>query len=319
MCYVSFLAEDKEKEQTKRVEVAAKVEEEKSVLEKLEEEIVQPEDNESSDDDDDAFSQSSQSSVRLRSHSNLQNKACDEKIHLDVRVDIFECKEHGVQFRNQSELDDHCKKVHKCKPKPKFQCNICKKRFSTKALVNKHVKEVHLDKKYVCDVESCGKTFKSKRGKQGHMELHVTNGKYKCEICGKTFGTMQTLTNHKSTHSDEKPYPCQFCGTTFKRTNEVSRHLNSCEKAIKARERAAEVPQLESAAKLDCVLCDEVFDSQDELNAHLLAEHKSGVKVEKFKCEECGKTFNRISQLTAHKLCHRSAKTKGKNSVKKNK
>lgn len=185
--------------------------EEKSVLEKLEDEYVQSEHTDSSDDD--GFSQNSQSSVRLRSHSNLKD---DDNINLDVRVDIFECKEHKVQFKTKSELDDHWKDIHTRKHVAKFECNICKQRFKTKAIVNKHIKDVHFDKKYVCDVESCGKLFKSKRGKQGHMESHVTNGKYKCEICGKTFGTMQTLTYHKSTHSDEKPYRCQYCETTFK-------------------------------------------------------------------------------------------------------
>lgn len=278
------------------------------MLEKLEQELT-VESEEVTEDVEEASSSVSDNTPVTRRTQQVKVLSDDEKLDLSVRVELFKCQKHDLVFNTRDELENHMKKKHK--QKQKFECDICKQRFTTRAMVNNHVKESHTDidtdRPYVCDVPTCGKTFKSKRGKQGHMESHVDNGKYKCEKCDKTFGTMQTLNNHRATHSDEKPFKCHYCEATFKRPNEIPRHMAKCQDAKAARARAVKVEPLVKSESVDCVLCDQVFTTHDELNRHLLSQHKSESKV---KCEQCGKEFKTKSQLTAHKLVHVRAEKK---------
>lgn len=194
--------------------------------------------------------------------------------------------------------------------KTKFKCNLCDAKFETRQLVNDHVKNVHnptVELKgegytYVCDEDGCGKTFRSKRGKIGHMEKsHVSNGKYTCPTCQRNFGTKQTLNNHLSTHSDEKRFKCEHCGKKYKRKNEVTRHINqdSCPALKKV---ALHGEGSENSGAIKCDLCCIKCENKEALVTHLALNHQDNGNS--FECETCSKTFPRKAQLTAHKLVH---------------
>lgn len=243
------------------------------------------------EDDDDRSSQASTRS--LRSHDKKEN---DKKLRFDVAVTLFRCQAHGMTFDDESSYLKHQQAQHK----PQYQCDICQEKFKSKAVCNEHIKVTHGEKPYKCDIDGCTKAFLSRRGLNGHKELHRKNGKYLCRTCNTSFGTQQTLKNHMLTHSDEKNIPCDYCGRTFRRTNECTRHKKTCKEGKKMRAKAASVsPVLPNP--VSCVLCGLKFEDKAELDKHLLDVHK---EKEEFKCDDCPKSFGRKSQLTAHKLVH---------------
>ena len=124
--------------------------------------------------------------------------------------DFNRCKQYLKETipRKKRELKEKNKKI--------YTCEICSKTFPYRALLSKHVKNVHEGvKEYQCD--TCGKEFKSKGGLETHQLLHDTQREnYKCEICGKNFVTKVGHAQHiVNVHEDSKKYPCDVCGQSF--------------------------------------------------------------------------------------------------------
>ncbi len=75
----------------------------------------------------------------------------------------------------------------------KFECHKCKKRLSSKVLLEKHLK-----RKYPCDADNkckkCDKEFSNKQ----NLNRHVNNGCtiYKCKACDKIFIQKHAYDNH---------------------------------------------------------------------------------------------------------------------------
>ena len=58
-------------------------------------------------------------------------------------------------------------KIHFLKFTDRLPCDVCGKLFSTKEMLNHHVKTVHVDNNEICEV--CGKNFKHKRNLREHF------------------------------------------------------------------------------------------------------------------------------------------------------
>ena len=73
-------------------------------------------------------------------------------------------------------------------------CEICKKSFTRKQNVEKHVKTVHENMKdFECN--PCEKRFSLKNHLETHFKLvHEKIKAYKCSFCAKSFGQNWTLT-----------------------------------------------------------------------------------------------------------------------------
>ncbi|KAJ7724815.1 hypothetical protein DFH07DRAFT_1003554 [Mycena maculata] len=63
-------------------------------------------------------------------------------------------------------------------------------------------------------------------------------GDHKCPVCQATFTRPQHVARHMRSHTGDRPYKCQHCGDQFARSDLLSRHVNKCHAAEKARDHS---------------------------------------------------------------------------------
>ncbi|KAI4455349.1 zinc finger protein [Holotrichia oblita] len=139
----------------------------------------------------------------------------------------FSCEMCGKGFAQRSTLATHIKSIH-TREKP-YICETCGMAFISPALLRKH-RLVHVpnrERKFVCDVAGCNKSFRDKQGKREHMKRHNPDKKYKCTVCDKAFLTGQHLRRHIICHTGEKPFDCTICNKTFNQKGNLKIHLRS--------------------------------------------------------------------------------------------
>ena len=87
----------------------------------------------------------------------------------------------------------------------KFKCNICYEEFAYKGYRDKHVKVIHLGKKfYSCEL--CEKEFTFQKGLFSHLQYwHKSTDKIECNLCEKYFPNQELLNVHvKDIHEVSK-------------------------------------------------------------------------------------------------------------------
>ena len=82
---------------------------------------------------------------------------------------------------------------------PKYECKDCKKFFSKKDKLTKHIQIKH----------------------QENPEW------FSCPTCGKQFNRQDSLRRHLRSHNPERPFKCDVCKTGFRRRDHLSRHINT--------------------------------------------------------------------------------------------
>jgi hypothetical protein len=76
--------------------------------------------------------------------------------------------------------------------------------------------------KYLCNIDTCKKKFKTKKRFDKHVKSHFYHNVYKCEYenCPKVYRSKENLTLHiKNIHLNIKPYRCTFCKLEFSHRN----------------------------------------------------------------------------------------------------
>ncbi|XP_011695619.1 PREDICTED: zinc finger protein 765-like [Wasmannia auropunctata] len=110
---------------------------------------------------------------------------------------------------------------------PKYQCDVCEKKFVRKANLTIH-KRLHSGvRPYKCDV--CEKKFARKKYLTDHERVHNGERPYKCDICEKKFARKAYLTVHKRVHSKVQPYKCDVCSSSFKHLYSMKWHRMHCD------------------------------------------------------------------------------------------
>ncbi|XP_020915114.2 zinc finger imprinted 3, partial [Exaiptasia diaphana] len=82
--------------------------------------------------------------------------------------------------------------------------------------------------KSICDI--CKKTFSGKNNLDKHMKTVHSGKTYNCERCGETFNRSDNLKRHQKKHSQEKQHECQHCTRKFYRKDKLEEHENICRK-----------------------------------------------------------------------------------------
>ncbi|KAJ0000596.1 hypothetical protein NQD34_012438 [Periophthalmus magnuspinnatus] len=106
-----------------------------------------------------------------------------------------------------------------------FSCLICKKTFSAKASLDKHVKIHTGERPYSCS--TCEKTFTQKCNLDAHVRTHTGDKPFSCSTCEKTFAIKGNLEKHERTHTGERPYSCSICNKGFKLRQHLKRHMRT--------------------------------------------------------------------------------------------
>lgn len=79
------------------------------------------------------------------------------------------------------------------------------------------------DGKWVCKYPDCDKRFGRKENIKSHVQTHLGDRQYRCDVCKKCFVRQHDLKRHSKIHTGIKPYPC-LCGNSFARHDALTRH-----------------------------------------------------------------------------------------------
>ncbi|XP_065365669.1 zinc finger protein 62-like [Calliphora vicina] len=228
----------------------------------------------------------------------------------------FECAQCKRKFTTKFYLRFHIRQQHEPK---NFQCDKCDKSFVEKRYLTQHQRshigytcqichkvfdkyealryhaESHIESKnFICDYETCGKAFPSKRRLSAHKRSHfvrlshLLTANYVCEVCGSGQRDKNALISHKRSHTGEKPFACTICDRRFMTKSLLLEH-----KACHETER-----------KHVCEVCGKSFNRPKALYHH---KHLH-LGVKKFVCKLCGAAYAQGAGLSAHMRKHKENK-----------
>ena len=133
------------------------------------------------------------------------------------------CHVCGKMIKSKLYLDQHLKLVHGEK---RFKCQVpgCESKFSSKNNLIDHVAAVHENNAaHTCSI--CGKRHKYRCARIRCENIH--NGKFdhECDLCGKKFLNKQTYEGHLRSHSGEKPFACPICNIRMSMSRKIKEHI----------------------------------------------------------------------------------------------
>lgn len=223
----------------------------------------------------------------LKSHQNVDR-------FIDAR---WHCGECGKGFRTRTTLHDHRLYTgHKAPRRPyirnakrengtegTFQCDICKRFYTTKRKVRHHM-EMHYGErkkqKFLCTV--CGIWLSSNHILQSHYRaIHLGEKPHKCMYCDRLFSSRQELKQHTNRHEGIRPYSCAQCPRTFFVRTNLREHIESIHL---------------NAKRHVCAVCNKSFNRKGNLKLHTYTHTQQSPH----QCPFCGAGFMRKYKLNEH-------------------
>ena len=227
----------------------------------------------------------------------------------------------------------HMKSVHE--KKRLFKCKLCIKDFAYQEGYNNHMRTIHENVKFLCDICGVNRTqnialrkHKTKKHEDEINEQYKDKGSpFPCNICEKVLYSSQLLKNHlqfmhtllkdevENTRKNlgvklKKAIKCQFCDNVFNFRSTLSNHVNvvhngttySCEFCGKVSSSANNLKlHIEAihkrSTKTPCEICGKVFRDRTVMKFHVRTVHE---KIKDFVCQECGKGFTKTIALNVH-------------------
>ncbi|XP_075213479.1 uncharacterized protein LOC142319743 isoform X2 [Lycorma delicatula] len=207
---------------------------------------------------------------RIRANRNRNRHMRRKKVR-------FHCEICGRGFLHQGRYLFH-KSFHMG---VKFECEECKKRFTTKENFDLHQKVLgHSGEGIVKELDE-GSGDGSKEVESG--------GKLPCAICEKTFMSKQSYEIHlKAVHEGQKPFVCNICNKGFGYQNSLKCHVLTHHESNNVR-------------GFPCDICGKRLNHPSSVIYHKEAEHNNG---RRFVCDTCGKGFKHKQLLQRHQLVH---------------
>lgn len=182
----------------------------------------------------------------------------------------FDCIYNGCDrtYTSVGNLKTHVKS-HEGKFSYKCDFDDCAKSFLSSYSLKIH-RRVHTgEKPYSCVEGSCDKSFNTLYRLKAHKRIH-SGDTFDCQHddCSKQFTTRSDLKKHSRKHTGEKPYQCQvdWCGKAFSASHHLKNHTMSHE----MRHTCAEEN------------CEATFDTEHDLQVHVLMEHSDGSPPREF-------------------------------------
>lgn len=202
-----------------------------------------------------------------------------EDDNVEMSIDkSHECQQCHQSFEAISLLNKHIKNVHVDRAsRIKYPCEICGKEFYRKSDLIVHGRIHTGEKPYAC--EYCPMKFTQSGGLIEHRKIHTGETPHICPICSKVFTNRSSFFRHKRVHTKERPYSCNVCGKAFSHSSTLKQHT-----FVHTDER----PHI-------CSLCSKSMKSKYAMRQHMKMHKEKG-----FVCEQCGKKFQMKAHLKYH-------------------
>uniref|UniRef100_A0A060T3Y6 ARAD1C37444p n=1 Tax=Blastobotrys adeninivorans TaxID=409370 RepID=A0A060T3Y6_BLAAD len=109
--------------------------------------------------------------------------------------------------------------------------------------VDSYMAGLNCDGQFECLFPNCNKLFKRRYNVRSHIQTHLCDRPYSCEVCGSSFVRPHDLRRHEKCHQDERPFTCP-CGKSFTRHDALQRHRMRliCSGGIEVPGRPRKVP-----------------------------------------------------------------------------
>lgn len=127
---------------------------------------------------------------------------------------------HSVKLLSPKLLNPTTKVIRNLSRINLFSCDLCPHRSSTKRSIERHIQQIHIDRKgsrtaFQC--ETCLKTFSKKTILQSHAKIHmIDRPTFECPECGKLLSSPTAVSNHiKWMHKDKRDFKCSTCSKVF--------------------------------------------------------------------------------------------------------
>lgn len=253
----------------------------------------------------------------------------DKHFRTHTQIPVHYCPICNETLPSQTTLQIHVAKHNDETP---VTCEFCQE------VIAKQNYETHMHQHsgtypYRC---ACGKKFSYANGLVRHKaNKHSTNGKYNCMECFRNFVRINDFKNHMRKHKSLPAFKCRYekcrytfygedrfvrhmkrihpqepvflctweCGETFESDAQRQNHTIECrfETAKEPAEDAAEKESDILSHHFECDLCDEIFETKEDIIEHM-QEHTDPKK--RYRCNFCGKMYLKKSDYVKHCTLH---------------
>ena len=145
---------------------------------------------------------------------------CEYKKHLREvhKQGVFQCEHCGKSLPTSRHLAEH---IVKHTGEKLYQCHICGEMSSSDRTLHAHLQ--YHTRQWQCEL--CKRCFVRKDMLERHMMVHSGDKPYMCHVCGKCFARETWLKQHMMVHTGDKPFLCHKCGLRCETMSLLRRHL----------------------------------------------------------------------------------------------
>ncbi|XP_049545262.1 myoneurin-like isoform X1 [Anopheles darlingi] len=223
---------------------------------------------------------------------------------------IFSCKSCQDVFFDKKTLEKHLK-YHRIG----FHifCKMCHKGFKHETALYTH--KCAFDSSTLCWI--CGKLLDTLEKHKRHMEAHMPEGSWACQLCPLRFSTQTAMNSHEYIHKKDIRHCCDICGVNLSSKRNLKYHqravhgggiekLHPCNVCGR---RFAIPSMLKSHMNThtghrpySCVYCNRVYGSGGDLVEHVAKHHVGNDNI--YQCHLCDADFPKIKEIRIHYEAH---------------
>ncbi|XP_035788249.1 PR domain zinc finger protein 5-like [Anopheles albimanus] len=227
-------------------------------------------------------------------------------------TEVFTCKLCQDVFLDKESHEEHIQNHSKGHP---IFCKICHEDFESGTTLN--VLKCRHQSSTLCWI--CGKTIDTARKFKTHIQSHMPDTTWDCQLCPLRFPTKGALRNHAITHKKDNLYCCDVCGANLSTKRNLEEHQWAQHRAKKedrytiscgiCNHRFASSYVLKrhmnthtGLRPYSCVYCTRVYGNGADLIEHVAKHHVGNDNI--YQCHLCDADFPKIRELKDHYEVH---------------